>query len=114
MMFEKPGPKPKRSKIMNSAVRLHDIRRFMDQPCVRCGKLTHTERNAHYEGIWKYRWGKGLGKKVADELVAWLCMDCTNTMDTKPSKGDHIARLEHDNEWAHLVIKTMLMHKMAS
>jgi hypothetical protein len=95
LKFEKPGKKKKtRAKIKPP----------IDRYCRRCGKETGTERICHYEGMYKHKYGKGVGKKVNDLLVSLLCFDCDVIMSTKPDKNDYIKILEFEVEWCWLII----------
>lgn len=122
---EKPGNKKVATKIKNkSKVRLHDIKKPEKKHCRRCNIETGTERFAHYEGYRKPEFGKGIGIKCNDNMTAWLCQRCTDTMDKKPNM-DHAKNFNmtderkseilnllvyiHSEEWLYLIVKTWLM-----
>lgn len=121
----KPGDKVKSSRIWNKKQRLHNIEKPEKLHCRRCNIETGTERFAHYEGFRKHEFGKGIGKKLDDNLSAFLCQKCTDIMDEKPvditryysnQKNSQQSQIhkefleyKHSEEWMYLILKTHLL-----
>lgn len=88
---------PFRSDVLRDAAR--------NEPCVHCGKLIEGETvGAHYTGVRQGDYGRGIGQKAHDYLIAHLCADCHVLMDTiSKSKED---RWEHSERFLHAIALT--------
>jgi hypothetical protein len=100
LKFEKPGQKPKASRI-KSRVRLHTA--TAGCRCVRCGAMDGTVVPAHYSGYRKFQYNFGISQKVDDRLTADLCRACHEEMDQKRTND-----VEHSEEFLHLIVLTQL------
>lgn len=107
--FKKPGKPNKKAKIWNRARRSHDIGKKDVDFCIKCKKNSDTLRISHYEGNFKHKYGKGTGKKVADELTTLLCYECDLEMAKKPDKDDIVAVLNFEIDWCWLIIEYQLL-----
>ena len=63
-----------------------------DQACVNCGARDGTVVAAHYQGIRSGEFGKGIGRKPQDLLVADLCHRCHRAFDNSEQFLTNIIR----------------------
>lgn len=97
---EKPGMKPKSTKIKNSAVRLHDLTPPKEKHCRWCNVETGSENFRHCEiPLLKHRHGKGWGVKIDDNLSVWGCAKCDSEMSQKPFEATETEMLRWENKW---------------
>lgn len=62
--------------------------------CMMCGKPNDgTVVGAHLSGMRSHEFGKGIGQKASDSVVAYLCYQCHESMD-QYHDGDGIRRSE--------------------
>lgn len=111
---EKPGAKAKSSKIKNSAVRLHDIKKPDVLICHNCDEESDDCCFCHPEDDEiKILFGlPGTGGKSPDELAVLLCLKCRTIMDKKPNiEAPRVEKLEHSMLWAKAVIKRLVSQK---
>jgi hypothetical protein len=108
--FKKPGKKEKKAKILNRKVRQHDIPVPEEKHCRLCGIETGTEALRHYEGVFKHLWGKGVGLKVNDNLVSWLCYECDKRLSTPlPKDVPDLEKYHREVNWLKTIIETKLL-----
>lgn len=72
-------------------------------PCMRCDKMAHDA--CHLQGMRAHSFGKAMGKKSHDFMVAFLCRQCHIEMD------NHIAessKMVHSEEFLFLIAKTWM------
>jgi len=110
--YSKPGKAKKKTKIWNSPVRLHDIKKPEDKACRHCDILTGTESHRHPESrIIKFLDGGGIaGGKNNDNLTSWLCFECDAELSAplnRPATNQQLD--EHALKWALAIIKTHLI-----
>ena len=100
-MFEKPGPKKKKTK----GKKLPLVREVPDVsgiPCVLCGNPNTMW--CHMSSDEKFNFGGGgMGDKISDRIGAILCLKCHQEMDTPPDK--EYAK-DHSLKWYRIVIKS--------
>lgn len=112
--IEKPGAKAKSTKIKNSAVRLHDIKKPDVLICHNCDEESDDCCFCHPEDDEiKFLFGlPGTGGKSPDELAVLLCLKCRTIMDKKPNiEAPRVEKLEHSMLWAKAVIKRLVSQK---
>ncbi len=110
MKFKKPGNPIKKTKIWNKSPRLHAIDK-LELICTHCGKEDPTCCFHHVEDYnIKFKLGGGgiTGGKVPDYLVALLCKNCGDKLDTKPDKNSsELEKLNHSMKWSLCIIRTL-------
>jgi hypothetical protein len=113
MKHEKPGPKPKKSKISNRSPRIHDMPKpTVDDVCSFCDLPSGTLawRHAEDDTIKWLDGGKGVGQKINDNLSALACARCDVIYSTKPHRNaPEIEKLRHSIAWGCAVIKSRLL-----
>lgn len=102
MKFKKPGIKKKQKR--------PKLKPPEEKHCRWCGETTDTECYRHCEvPYFKFRYGKGIGVKVDDNLTVWGCMKCDVKMSTKPYNATELELLKWEYEWLRGIIETNLV-----
>lgn len=73
-----------------------------DEPCVLCNRADGTVVAAHYFGLRRYSLGGGMGHKVTDAAIAFLCGPCHERLDSY-ADGNTIERSE---EFLYAIVAT--------
>ena len=82
-----------------------------DQACVNCGARDETVVAAHYQGIRSNEFGKGMGKKPQDLLVADLCHKCHRAFDNYEGssyENRQYRRIDNSEQFLTNIMRTLL------
>ena len=106
--YEKPGKKIKHAKIINTRSRVHKIEKPKDEYCRFCGAPNDGTCYFHHCEIpyLKLKYGKGMGRKVDDNLSVWGHFACGEKMSNLP-ENKYIK--EWENKWLMAIVETWLV-----
>ena len=82
-----------------------------DQACVNCGARDETVVAARYQGIRSNEFGKGMGKKPQDLLVADLCHKCHRAFDNYEGssyENRQYRRIDNSEQFLTNIMRTLL------
>lgn len=82
-----------------------------DQSCVNCGARDETVVAAHYQGIRSHEFGKGMGKKPQDLLIADLCRKCHSAFDNYEGssyENRQYRRIDNSEQFLTNIMRTLL------
>ena len=94
---------PLRSKKMLDAAK--------GQSCVNCGVADDTVVAAHYQGIRSSEFGKGVGQKPSDLMVADLCRKCHEAFDNYEGSGyenRQYRRIDNSEQFLTNIVRTIM------